>query len=96
MSLAVVKYFFKTNDSRDLSKISFGPFIEEKIDSIVRLQNAKFIAQLTKQLENETKSLGVMIHNEFSEIMESELKSFLNELKAANFKTFENLTNDSL
>jgi len=54
MNLAVVKYLFKTNDSRDLSKISFGPFIEEKIDSIVRLQNAKFIAQLTKQLENET------------------------------------------
>ena len=90
MMLAVVKYYFKTNDTRTLSQISFGPLIEEKINSIFKDQNGVFFEQFTKQLEKETQSMGLLIHNQFAEVRESEYKSFLKDLKSENFALFEN------
>ena len=76
MMLAVVKYLFKTNDTRALSQISFGPLIEDKINSIFKDQNKVFFEQFSKQLEKETQSMGLLIHNQFAEVRDSEFKAF--------------------
>ena len=94
--LALVKYLYKTNDTRSLSQISFGPLIGEKIHTIFTDQNALIFKQFAKQLENETKAFGILVHNEFAEVRESEMKSLLNELKQANFATFEKEARNSL